>query len=62
MGGRGGAGGIFTARAIYLKRPHVTEGIAARLGPIYHAVRNLYWVDELYEWVVIRPFTFWPIS
>ena len=29
---------------------------AAAMGPIYRLVRNLYWVDELYEALVIRPF------
>jgi NADH-quinone oxidoreductase subunit L len=48
--------GILIAYRIYFKRPEATEGIAARLGPVYHMVRNLYWVDELYEAVVLRPF------
>jgi NADH-quinone oxidoreductase subunit L len=28
--------------------------VAAKLGPFYHLVRNLYWVDELYERLVLR--------
>jgi NADH-quinone oxidoreductase subunit L len=48
--------GILIAYRIYSRRPETTEGIAARLGPVYHMVRNLYWVDELYEAAVLRPF------
>ena len=50
--------GILVARRIYLKRPGSAEGIAKSLGPVYRLVRNLYWVDELYELVVLRPFYF----
>ena len=25
-------------------------------GPLYTLVRNLYWVDELYETIILRPF------
>jgi len=49
---------IFVARRIYLQRPGSAEGIAKSLGPVYRLVRNLYWVDELYELVVLRPFYF----
>jgi NADH-quinone oxidoreductase subunit L len=48
--------GILIARRIYLQRPGSAEGIARSLGPVYRLVRNLYWVDELYELVVLRPF------
>ncbi len=30
--------------------------LAAAFGPLYRLVRNLYWVDELYELAVLRPF------
>jgi len=30
--------------------------MAAASGPIYTTVRNLFWVDEFYEAVVLRPF------
>jgi NADH-quinone oxidoreductase subunit L len=36
------------------------EGVAARMatasGPVYTLLRNLYWVDELYEAFLLRPF------
>jgi NADH-quinone oxidoreductase subunit L len=51
----GAAIGIFVAIRIY-RRLEVAERIAKALGPLYHLVRNLYWVDELYELVVLRPF------
>jgi NADH-quinone oxidoreductase subunit L len=47
--------GILLATSIY-RRPGKAERIAATAGPFYVLVRNLYWVDELYDAVVIRPF------
>jgi NADH-quinone oxidoreductase subunit L len=47
--------GIFVAWRIYR-----TEGVAARIaqraGALYVWVRNLFWVDELYDAMIIRPF------
>jgi len=47
--------GIFVAWRIYR-----TEGVAARIaqraGVLYVWVRNLFWVDELYDAMIIRPF------
>jgi NADH-quinone oxidoreductase subunit L len=48
--------GFLVALRIYWQRPGSSEGIAKSLGPVYRLVRNLYWVDELYELVVLRPF------
>ena len=50
--------GIVVARRLYSRGPEPAEGVARSLGPLYALVRNLYWVDELYEWVVLRPFYF----
>jgi NADH-quinone oxidoreductase subunit L len=47
--------GIATAASVY-RRKGLAERLASGLGPVYTLVRNLYWVDELYEWLVIRPF------
>ena len=33
---------------------HAPERLAR--GPVYGLVRNLYWIDELYEAVILRPF------
>jgi NADH-quinone oxidoreductase subunit L len=47
--------GLLVALAVYRR-----EGLAARLaeraGPLYVLLRNLYWVDELYDALFIRPF------
>jgi NADH-quinone oxidoreductase subunit L len=48
--------GIAAAWAIYLRRAGSAERIARSLGPVYPLVRNLYWVDELYDVVILRPF------
>jgi NADH-quinone oxidoreductase subunit L len=47
--------GIAGAVAIY-RRLGLAERVAAGLGPLYALVRNLYWVDELYDALVVRPF------
>jgi NADH-quinone oxidoreductase subunit L len=47
--------GILAARWIYT-REGLPERMAQASGPLYNLVRNLYWVDELYELVVLRPF------
>jgi NADH-quinone oxidoreductase subunit L len=47
--------GIFLAWNIY-KTAGRSERLAKAAGPIYNLVRNLYWVDEFYERVVLRPF------
>ena len=50
-----GLSGMGMAWAVY-RRPRGADGIASAFGPIYTAVRNLYWVDELYETVILRPY------
>ncbi len=47
--------GILTAVAIY-RREDLPARLAERCGLLYRAVRNLYWVDELYDAVIVRPF------
>jgi len=47
--------GITGAAAVY-RRLGVAERVAKGLGPVYALVRNLYWVDELYDALLIRPF------
>jgi NADH-quinone oxidoreductase subunit L len=48
--------GIGLAWLMYRRREGMAARAAAALGPLYRLVRNLYWVDELYEALVIRPF------
>jgi NADH-quinone oxidoreductase subunit L len=50
-----GAGGLLAGWAIY-RRAGLAERLARAAGPLYVLLRNLYWVDELYEHAVIRPF------
>ena len=47
--------GILLARAIY-RRPGTAERLARSAGPLHVLLRNMYWVDELYEAAVARPF------
>ena len=47
--------GIFLALQIY-KSSTLPQRIADTLGPVYKLVRNLFWVDELYKLVILRPF------
>jgi proton-translocating NADH-quinone oxidoreductase chain L len=46
--------GILLGLTFYLWRPHLPGAWAARLGPLYNASFNKYWVDELYGALVTR--------
>jgi NADH-quinone oxidoreductase subunit L len=48
--------GIGVAFYIYRKREGLADSIARSFRPIYVLWRNLYWVDELYEAAVLKPF------
>jgi NADH-quinone oxidoreductase subunit L len=48
--------GIGVAWAIYRRELWSAQRTAEHLGSLVRMVRNLYWVDELYERVVLRPF------
>jgi NADH-quinone oxidoreductase subunit L len=48
--------GIFVAWSIYRKRTGAAESIAKQFGLVYRMWRNLYWIDELYEAAVLKPF------
>jgi NADH-quinone oxidoreductase subunit L len=48
--------GIGVAFVIYRKREGAAAAIAARFRIVYAMWRNLYWVDEFYEAVVLKPF------
>jgi NADH-quinone oxidoreductase subunit L len=47
--------GILLAWRIY-RQERLADRLAERSGPIYVMLRNLYWVDELYDAVILRPF------
>ncbi len=46
--------GIWLAHRLYRARPSVPDGIAKRWPVLYDAVRNKYYVDEFYEWAVVK--------
>jgi NADH-quinone oxidoreductase subunit L len=48
--------GIGVAWTIYRKRQGAADAIAKQFGLVYRMWRNLYWVDELYEAAILKPF------
>jgi NADH-quinone oxidoreductase subunit L len=48
--------GIGFAWIVYRKREGMAASIASAFRPVYVLWRNLYWVDELYEAVILKPF------
>jgi NADH-quinone oxidoreductase subunit L len=48
--------GIWVATVVYRRREDLAGRLASAFGPAYRLVRNLYWVDELYDFLLIRPF------
>jgi len=46
--------GIWFAHRLYRVRPGVPGEIAKRWPVLYDAVRNKYYIDEFYEWAVVR--------
>ncbi len=47
-------GGMLLAGLFYVWKPHLPEVWAQRLGPLYRASFNKYWVDELYGMLFTR--------
>ncbi len=47
--------GFAVAHRLYLARPELPARIAARLAGLYALVANKYYVDELYDAVIVRP-------
>ena len=48
--------GIGAAFVVYRKKEGLAASIAGRFGLVYRMWRNLYWVDELYEAAILKPF------
>jgi NADH-quinone oxidoreductase subunit L len=46
--------GIFLGYLFYIKNPKLPDVWAARLGALYRASYNKYWVDEIYGWAITR--------
>jgi NADH-quinone oxidoreductase subunit L len=47
--------GLFWAWYLYVKRPELPDRIATRLGDLYPAVLNKYYVDEVYQQGLVDP-------
>jgi NADH-quinone oxidoreductase subunit L len=47
--------GILIAWWFYLKSPGVPEQLAATFSGLYQTLVNKYWVDEFYNWLIVRP-------
>ncbi|MBF0515831.1 MAG: NADH-quinone oxidoreductase subunit L [Nitrospirae bacterium] len=47
--------GISTAAFFYLKRPELPAKIASAITPIYKLLFNKYYIDELYNLIIVRP-------
>ena len=48
--------GIGLAFLVYRRKEGSADRLAVAFGPAYRTLRNLYWVDELYDAALIRPF------
>ena len=47
--------GILIAYALYIVRPGLPESLARSLGGVYTVVYNKFFVDEIYDAVIVRP-------
>jgi NADH-quinone oxidoreductase subunit L len=50
-----GLAGIALATLFYYWRKNLVAGIVAALGPLYRLVRDKYRIDELYDFLIVRP-------
>ncbi|MCZ2157446.1 MAG: NADH-quinone oxidoreductase subunit L, partial [Bryobacterales bacterium] len=50
-----GIAGILLAYLFYVVNQRIPEGIANGLGAIYRLVVNKFYVDEIYDFLVVRP-------
>jgi NADH-quinone oxidoreductase subunit L len=48
--------GILAAWRLWVVRPELPQLVAQRSGALYTLLRNKYWVDELYDALVVRPY------
>ena len=47
--------GIMLARRIYLQRPQIADKLAAQFGGLYKLVWNKWYIDNIYEMVIVIP-------
>jgi NADH-quinone oxidoreductase subunit L len=50
-------GGILLARYLYLNRIDVVRKLTQTFAPIYKLLYNKYYVDEIYDLIVVKPIT-----
>jgi NADH-quinone oxidoreductase subunit L len=50
------ATGIYYAYRIYVKQPDSAETLAKKAGILYHLSYNKYFMDEIYNILIVRPF------
>jgi len=48
--------GLLLARSFYLKNPALPERLMSRYRALYTTLLNKYWVDEIYDTLIVRPF------
>jgi NADH-quinone oxidoreductase subunit L len=46
--------GMFLGYLFYIKNPRLPDAWASRLGALYRASYNKYWIDEIYGWAITR--------
>jgi NADH-quinone oxidoreductase subunit L len=47
--------GIVVAYVMYVAKPALADSVASRVGVFYRLVYNKYFVDEIYDTVVVKP-------
>jgi len=50
-----GAFGIFLAWKMYMKKPEMPKSIAERFPTLYKLSLNKYYVDEIYDFLIVKP-------
>lgn len=53
-----GLAGIFFSAFMYLRKTDLAKRIAEKYAPAYKVLWNKYYVDELYDFIIVRP-AFW---
>ena len=51
-------GGLLLARHLYLVDRALPERVAAGVAPLYRFIKGKFWIDELYDILLVRPFFF----
>lgn len=48
--------GIYIAYQLYLKKPELPKKIGASLSGMYNIIYNKYYIDEIYDTIIVKPF------